>query len=108
MQVVKSPPLIYSSPTVAGGKVYVGSTDNKVYSLNAAIGDTGSWPMCRYNNAKIGTIKWDKSERRWFVDAIKGNTNMKALINFLKNQIAANRKEYGIYYDQLKKSHERQ
>ena len=29
---------------------------------------------------------------------------MKALINNQKNQIAANRKEYGIYYDQLKKS----
>ena len=29
---------------------------------------------------------------------------MKALINFQKNQIAENRKEYGIYYDQLKKS----
>ena len=28
---------------------------------------------------------------------------MKALINYQKNQIAANRKEYGIYYDQLKK-----
>lgn len=29
---------------------------------------------------------------------------MKALIKYQKNQIAANRKEYGIYYDQLKKS----
>ncbi|MBU4118064.1 MAG: radical SAM protein, partial [Proteobacteria bacterium] len=28
---------------------------------------------------------------------------MNALINYQKNQIAANRKEYGIYYDQLKK-----
>jgi len=28
---------------------------------------------------------------------------LKALINYQKNQIAANRKEYGIYYDQLKK-----
>lgn len=28
---------------------------------------------------------------------------MKALINYRKDQIAANRKEYGIYYDQLKK-----
>ncbi|MFH2012851.1 MAG: radical SAM protein [Pseudomonadota bacterium] len=28
---------------------------------------------------------------------------MKALINYQTNQIAANRKEYGIYYDQLKK-----
>jgi len=29
---------------------------------------------------------------------------MQALINYQKNQVAANRKEYGIYYDQLKKS----
>ncbi len=29
---------------------------------------------------------------------------MNAIINFQKNQIEANRKEYGIYYDQLKKS----
>ncbi|MBN2809066.1 MAG: hypothetical protein JXR80_06200 [Deltaproteobacteria bacterium] len=28
---------------------------------------------------------------------------MKALLDFQKKQIAANRKEYGVYYEQLKK-----
>jgi hypothetical protein len=39
---------------VVGEYVYVGSYDNKIYCLNAADGDTGSWPMFKYNNERTG------------------------------------------------------
>lgn len=42
-----------SSPVVSGGYVYVGSY-GKVYCLKAAEGDTGSWPVFKYNPARTG------------------------------------------------------
>jgi len=46
--------VVESSPAVSGGYVYVGSVDGKVYCLKAAEGDTGSWPMFRYNLERTG------------------------------------------------------
>ena len=43
-----------SSPAVYGGYVYIGSA-SKVYCLKAADGDTGSWPMFKYNPARTGS-----------------------------------------------------
>jgi hypothetical protein len=49
---------VVSSPAVSDGFVYVGSMDDKVYclkELNAADGDTGSWPMFGYNPERTGS-----------------------------------------------------
>ena len=43
----------YSSPVVSDGYVYVGVA-SKIYCLKAAEGDTGSWPMFKYNLARTG------------------------------------------------------
>ena len=43
-----------SSPAVTGGYVYVGSSDYNVYCLDAATGDSGSWPMFKNNNERTG------------------------------------------------------
>jgi len=45
---------VFSSPAVSGGYVYVGCDNGKVYCLRAAVGDTGSWPMFRYNPERTG------------------------------------------------------
>jgi outer membrane protein assembly factor BamB len=45
---------VNSSPAVKDGYVYVGCHDGKVYCFKAADGDTGSWPMFRYNLARTG------------------------------------------------------
>jgi hypothetical protein len=43
-----------SSPASTTGYVYTGSFDGKIYCLKAADGDTGSWPMFRYNPERTG------------------------------------------------------
>jgi len=50
------------SPVVSGGFVYVGSQlivgdqySNKLYCIEAAEGDTGSWPTFKYNLARTGS-----------------------------------------------------
>ena len=45
---------VESSPAVSGGYVFIGSGDSKVYCLKAASGDTGSWPMFKYNPERTG------------------------------------------------------
>ena len=45
---------VQSSPAVSGGNAYIGSNDNKIYCHNSATGDTGEWPMFRYNNERTG------------------------------------------------------
>ena len=45
---------IDSSPAVSGGYVYVGSDDDNVYCFKTAEGDTGSWPMFKYNPERTG------------------------------------------------------
>lgn len=46
---------LYSSPAVSDGYLYVGGGDDgKIYCLKATAGDTGSWPMFKYNPARTG------------------------------------------------------
>ena len=40
---------MYGDPVVSGGFVYIGCDKNKICCLQAQEGDSGSWPMYKYN-----------------------------------------------------------
>ena len=44
---------IDSDPIVSDGYVYFGA-NKKIYCIKAEQGDTGSWPMFKYNAARTG------------------------------------------------------
>ncbi len=46
---------IVSTPALSEGYLYFGSYDKKVYCIEAADGDNGSWPMYRYNPKKTAS-----------------------------------------------------
>jgi hypothetical protein len=45
-----------SSPAVCGGYLYVGGDDHKLHCFKAAEGDTGCWPMFKYNPERTSAV----------------------------------------------------